>query len=138
MFLLGKGSQEAIAKEGALKIKEVDYIHAEGYSSSALKHGPFALIESGLPIIIFDIGKEHRDKNVNACQEVMSRCADVLIITDDISKSDSESSIKIEENHTFGGVLSGILIQILSYELSVKRGLNPDYPRNLAKVVTVE
>jgi glucosamine--fructose-6-phosphate aminotransferase (isomerizing) len=64
MFLLGKGNCEAIAREGALKIKEVAYIHAEGYSSSALKHGPFALIEPGLPIIIIDIGKEHREKNL--------------------------------------------------------------------------
>lgn len=138
MFLLGKGAQEAIAKEGALKIKEVAYIHAEGYSSSALKHGPFALIEPGLPIIIMDVGKEHREKNQNAYQEVKSRNADVLVITDDISKPESDEVIRIEENHSFGGLLAGILIQILSYELSVKRGYNPDYPRNLAKVVTVE
>ena len=139
MFLLGKGAQEAIAKEGALKIKEVAYIHAEGYSSSALKHGPFALIEPGLPIIIIDVGKEYREKNENAYQEIKSRGADVLMITDDISKSEGGGGvIKIEENHTFGGVLSGILIQMLSYELSVKKGFNPDYPRNLAKVVTVE
>lgn len=138
MFLLGKGAQEAIAKEGALKIKEVAYIHAEGYSSSALKHGPFALIEPSLPIIIIDVGKEHREKNQNAYQEVKSRSADVLMITDDISKPESDEVIRIEENHNFGGLLGGILIQILSYELSVKRGYNPDYPRNLAKVVTVE
>lgn len=138
MFLLGKGAQEAIAKEGALKIKEVSYIHAEGYSSSALKHGPFALIEPGLPILILDIGKEHREKNQNAYQEVKSRGADILMISDDISKEENDEIIRIEENHCFGGVLSGILIQILSYELAVKRGYNPDYPRNLAKVVTVE
>lgn len=138
MFILGKGKEEAIAKEGALKVKEVAYIHAEGYSSSALKHGPFALIEEGLPIIIIDIGKENREKNHNAWNEVKSRGADILLITDDIKMDDRENIIKIEENHTMGGVLSNIIIQIISYELAVIKNINPDYPRNLAKVVTVE
>jgi glucosamine--fructose-6-phosphate aminotransferase (isomerizing) len=138
MFILGKGKEEAIAKEGALKVKEVAYIHAEGYSSSALKHGPFALIEEGTPIIIIDIGKENRDKNHNALNEVKSRGVDILLITDDIKMNDGENIIKIEENHTMGGVLSNIIIQIISYELALIRNINPDYPRNLAKVVTVE
>ena len=138
IFILGKGKEEAIAKEGALKIKEVAYIHAEGYSSSALKHGPFALIESGTPIIIIDIGIESREKNKNAYNEVKSRHADVLLITDDIGLSNEDQVIKIKDNHTFGGILSNIIIQMISYELSLKKGFNPDFPRNLAKVVTVE
>lgn len=138
MFILGKGKEEAIAREGALKVKEVAYIHAEGYSSSALKHGPFALIEEGLPIIIIDIGKENREKNNNALNEVKSRGADILLITDDKNINDGENIIKIEENHTLGGVLSNIIIQIISYELALIKNINPDYPRNLAKVVTVE
>ena len=138
IFILGKGKEEAIAKEGALKIKEVAYIHAEGYSSSALKHGPFALIESGTPIIIIDIGIENREKNKNAYNEVKSRHADVLLITDDIGVLNEDQVIKIKENHTFGGILSNIIIQMISYELSLKKGFNPDFPRNLAKVVTVE
>jgi glucosamine--fructose-6-phosphate aminotransferase (isomerizing) len=140
MFLLGKGYCEAIAREGALKIKEVAYIHAEGYSSSALKHGPFALIEDGLPIIIIDIGKDNREKNQNALEEVKSRGADIWLITDNINiQENSEYFLtQIPENNTFGSLIASAIIQILSYKLAIKRGYNPDYPRNLAKVVTVE
>lgn len=139
MFLLGKGKEEYIAKEGALKLKEVSYIHAEGYSSSALKHGPFALIEPGLPIIILDVGTEHREKNQNAYNEVKSRNADILFITDENYEGLLEENvIKIETNHNFGGILANIILQILSYEISLLKNIHPDYPRNLAKVVTVE
>ena len=143
MFLLGKGGNEAIAKEGALKLKEIAYIHAEGYSSSALKHGPFALIEPGLPIILFDLGENHRDKNRNAYQEVLARNAMVCRITDDNDYSrnsdvDNETDFIIEKNQTFGGVMANIVVQLLSYYLALELGYNPDFPRNLAKVVTVE
>jgi glucosamine--fructose-6-phosphate aminotransferase (isomerizing) len=137
LFILGKGAQEAIAKEGALKIKEITYIHAEGYSSSALKHGPFALIEQKLPIILMDIGEEHRDKNRNAYQEMIAREADVLVITDN-SISPYPQKMVIDKNNTFGGILANICLQLVSYQIAVKKGYNPDYPRNLAKVVTVE
>jgi glucosamine--fructose-6-phosphate aminotransferase (isomerizing) len=135
MFILGKGRDEAIAKEGSLKLKEIAYIHAEGYSSSALKHGPFALIENGLPIIILDINDEYRDKNRNAYQEVSARNAFVLKITD---INESDNSLIIEKNATFGGLLANIYIQLLSYYLALSQNYNPDFPRNLAKVVTVE
>jgi len=145
MFLLGKSYCEAIAREGALKIKEVAYVHAEGYSSSALKHGPFALIEEGLPIIILDIGKEFREKNQNVIEEVKSRGADIWILTDDISRTTKSENDEpnmhithLPENNTFGSIIAGVIIQYFSYELALKRGYNPDYPRNLAKVVTVE
>jgi glucosamine--fructose-6-phosphate aminotransferase (isomerizing) len=138
LFILGKGKEEAIAKEGALKIKEIAYVHAEGYSSSALKHGPFALIESGTPIIIIDVGIENREKNRNTCNELKSRDADILFITDDTRCVNGENTIKIKENHTFGGILSNIIIQMISYELSLLKNINPDFPRNLAKVITVE
>jgi len=140
MFLLGKGCCEAIAREGALKIKEVAYIHAEGYSSSALKHGPFALIEEGLPIIIIDIGNEYREKNKNAMEEVKSRGADIWLLTDDktIKSNENVYVTNIIENNTFGALHAGIVIQYFSYKMALKRGYNPDYPRNLAKVVTVE
>ena len=132
MFLLGKGKEEAIAKEGALKIKEVTYIHAEGYSSSALKHGPFALIEDKTPIIIFDVDDEHRDKNRNAYEEIKARNAYVVRI------SDIEGELVIERNKTFGGLLANVYVQLISYYVALEKGNNPDYPRNLAKVVTVE
>ena len=132
-FILGKGKNEAIAKEGALKIKEIAYIHAEGFSSSSLKHGPFALIEENLPIIILDVDDENREKNRNAYQEILARNAFILRISDNI-----EGELKIDKNVTFGGVISNIYIQLLSYQLSVQQGYNPDFPKNLAKVVTVE
>jgi glucosamine--fructose-6-phosphate aminotransferase (isomerizing) len=132
-FILGKGKNEAIAKEGALKIKEIAYIHAEGFSSSSLKHGPFALIEENLPILILDVDDENREKNKNAYQEIMARNAFIMRISDT-----SEGELKIDKNVTFGGVIANIYIQLLSYTLSVQKGYNPDFPKNLAKVVTVE
>lgn len=126
LFVLGKGPSEAVAKEGALKIKEVTYIHAEGYSSSALKHGPFGLLEPGLPVILLDVHPEYRDKMENVKQEVSARGAYVIHITD------------IPPNSTFGSLLANLYLQIMSYYISVKKGFDPDYPRNLAKVVTVE
>jgi glucosamine--fructose-6-phosphate aminotransferase (isomerizing) len=137
MFILGKGRDEAIAKEGSLKLKEIAYIHAEGYSSSALKHGPFALIEPELPIIILDINDEYRDKNRNAFQEVSARNAFVLKITD-VLEADCEESLVIEKNASFGGLLANVYIQLISYYLALLQNYNPDFPRNLAKVVTVE
>jgi len=141
MFLLGKGQEEAIAKEGALKLKEVAYIHAEGYSSSALKHGPFALITPGLPIVLLDINEIHRDKIQNAYQEVMAREAYVLRISDDHRHNLDEgpsSILLVDKNPTFGGILANVCVQLLSYYIAVEKGYNPDFPRNLAKVVTVE
>ena len=140
LFLLGKGSQEAIAKEGALKIKEVTYIHAEGYSSSSLKHGTFALIENVLPILILDVGEEYRDKNQNAYQEVLTRGAKVLLIRDtgNGSGSGNGNDLLVDKNKTFGGLLANVYLQMISYLISIRKGYNPDYPRNLAKVVTVE
>jgi glutamine---fructose-6-phosphate transaminase (isomerizing) len=141
MFLLGKGQEEAIAKEGALKLKEVAYIHAEGYSSSALKHGPFALITPGLPIVLLDVNEIHRDKIQNAYQEVMAREAYVLRISDnhrDKTESRLSSILLVDKNPTFGGILANVCVQLLSYYIAVEKGYNPDFPRNLAKVVTVE
>ena len=143
MFLLSKGQNESIAKEGSLKIKEVTYIHSEGYSSAALKHGPFALIKKGLPIIIIDCDKKHRNKTLNAAYETYTRNAELFIITDrresyaKLNLSE-ENIINIETNDSYNGLLANIIIQILSYELSIHFGNNPDFPRNLAKVVTVE
>lgn len=138
MFILGKGSQEAIAKEGSLKIKEIAYIHAEGYSSSALKHGAFALIENGLPIILLDIGEEYREKNQNAYEEILSRKGDILRICDYNFMECQQNYLIVDHNPTFGGVLANVYLQWISFLLALKLGNHPDYPRNLAKVVTVE
>lgn len=143
VFLLGKGQNESIAKEGSLKIKEVTYLHAEGYSSSALKHGPFALIQKGLPIIIIDTDEKHRDKTLNAVFETLTRDAELFIITNKPENYKkvpipSEQIFVIEYNENYHGLLANIILQLLSYELAVYFENNPDYPRNLAKVVTVE
>lgn len=136
VFILGKGKEFAIAKEGALKIKEISYIHAEGYSSSALKHGPFALIENNLPVIILDIGEKYREKNRNVYEELKSRKARIIFITDE--KSGLENEILVDKNEIFGGLLANVCIQLLSYYKAISKKINPDFPRNLAKVVSVE
>jgi len=140
MFLLGKGSDEFIAKEGALKIKEISYIHSEGYSSSSLKHGPFALLDENFPVIILNMDQTHRAKTLNCYQEVSSRNAPVLLITNDVSISSEVSCdiIYVPENKSYASLLGIIPIQLLAYHLSINKGINPDKPKNLAKVVTVE
>jgi glucosamine--fructose-6-phosphate aminotransferase (isomerizing) len=140
MFLLGKGSDEFIAKEGALKIKEISYIHSEGYSSSSLKHGPFALLDENFPVIILNMEQTHRAKTLNCYQEVSSRNAPVLLITNDMSISREVSCdiIYVPENKSYASLIGIIPIQILAYHLSINKGINPDKPKNLAKVVTVE
>ena len=117
-FLLGRGQNYALAREGSLKIKEISYIHAEAYELSELKHGPFSLLTEKTPVII--IGDEDTD---NCYNEVKTRGSPVILIN----------------SKTFGGnpMTFVIILQILAYELSIHRGINPDRPRNLAKVVTV-
>lgn len=151
-FLLGKGMGEGTSREGALKIKEIAYIHTEGYSSSALKHGPFALLEKDFPVILFVPNDEHFAKNYNALQEVASRGASILCIhnsvdglNDEFGQQDVVSlfdsvkhSLCVPFNKTFQSLINIIPIQMLAYKLSVSKGINPDTPKNLAKVVTVE
>ena len=140
MFLLGKGSDEYIAKEGSLKIKEISYIHSEGYSSSSLKHGPFALLDENMPVVIFNLDQTHRAKTINCCQEVASRNSPIILITNthDNMQGINCETVLIPENKTYGSLLGVVPIQFLAYYLSVERGINPDKPKNLAKVVTVE
>jgi glucosamine--fructose-6-phosphate aminotransferase (isomerizing) len=140
MFLLGKGSDEYIAKEGSLKIKEISYIHSEGYSSSSLKHGPFALLDEEFPVIILNLDQTHRAKTINCYQEVKSRNSPVIMISNDISILEEITSdvIFVPENKSYASLLGIIPIQLMAYYLSVNKGINPDKPKNLAKVVTVE
>ena len=140
MFLLGKGSDEFIAKEGSLKIKEISYIHAEGYSASSLKHGPFALLDENFPVIILNLDQTHRYKILNCYEEVSSRNAPILFLTNDssiINEIDCDYLV-IPENKSYSSLLGMIPIQLLAYFLSINKGINPDKPKNLAKVVTVE
>jgi glucosamine--fructose-6-phosphate aminotransferase (isomerizing) len=136
-FILGKGKSESIAKEGALKIKEITYIHCEGYSTSSLKHGPFALLNENFPVIIIAPNDINYSKSENAYEEIKSRHSPILFITDK-KNQDKENVLYIPENKTFRDLLSVIPIQLLAYHLAISKGINPDTPRNLAKVVTVE
>ena len=140
MFLLGKGSDEYIAKEGALKIKEISYIHSEGYSSSSLKHGPFALLDEHFPVIILNLDQTHRAKTINCYQEVSSRNSPIIMISNDVSIGQDVDCdvIYVPENKTYASLLGLIPIQLLAYYISINKGINPDKPKNLAKVVTVE
>ena len=139
LFLLGKGTDEFIAKEGSLKIKEISYIHSEGYSASSLKHGPFALLDKKFPTIIINCHDEHTTKVLNCFEEVHSRNSPIIIITNNNLDLKKECNIiKINKNNSYGSLLAIIPLQLLAYYLSINRGINPDIPKNLAKVVTVE
>ena len=134
-FIIGKEKAEYVADEGSLKIKEVSYIHSESYSSSSLKHGPFALLEKNFPVILLCPQDKFLSKNLNAYEEIKSRNATIITISNNLT---CDNNILIPYNETFNHLLMIIPLQILAYELSIKRNLNPDMPRNLAKVVTVE
>jgi glucosamine--fructose-6-phosphate aminotransferase (isomerizing) len=141
MLLLGRGSMKFIADEGALKIKEICYIHAEGYAGGSLKHGPFAMLDKDTVVILVAPVDEHFQKMMNAAEEIAARHARILLITTPLIKCKKdlfESIITVPLNTSFQGVLSIIPIQLLAYEIAVRKGYNPDFPRNLAKVVTVD
>jgi glucosamine--fructose-6-phosphate aminotransferase (isomerizing) len=140
MFVLGKGYAEAIAREGALKIKEITYLHAEGYPGGALKHGPFALIEQDTPVVLVILDDEHANHMRTAAEEVRARGARTIIITDRASLADhvAHDTIVIPKDGTLAGLLATVPLQLIAYELAVLKGINPDKPRNLAKAVTVD
>jgi glutamine---fructose-6-phosphate transaminase (isomerizing) len=142
LFLLGRQMGMPIALEGALKIKEVSYLHAEGYSGGALKHGPFALIEIGTPVIILAYRDEYRAKMHITAEEVRARGARVILITDlleeEIPKGVYEGVFRVNHSGYLSSLLSIIPLQYLAYRLSVELGYNPDFPKNLAKSVTVD
>jgi len=140
IFVLGKGSMEHVSKEMSLKLKEICYIHAEGYSGTALKHGPFALLQSGYPVILL-INQENRAKMWNAYKEIETRGANILVISeiDELGEEiENDRCIVVPENKELQEIIYMTVLQHICYRLSLKRGINPDKPRNLAKVVTVE
>jgi glucosamine--fructose-6-phosphate aminotransferase (isomerizing) len=131
LFLIGKGTDEVIAKEGALKLKEISYIHAEGFSSSSLKHGPFALLDENMPVVLLDLVGANL---MNTYHEVQSRNSPILYIT---NRENEKANIIIPKNKMFASLLGIIPLQLLAYYISIHKGINPDKPKNLAKVVTV-
>lgn len=137
IFIIGKDEGYSISREAALKIKEISYIHAEAYPASSLKHGPFGLLEEGFPVILIDIGNENRSKMLNVFNEIECRKADIYTISDDTNLK-RENTFIIDSESNLNYLLSIIPLQFLSFYLSVSKNINPDFPRNLAKVVTVE
>lgn len=139
---LGRGYNFPVALEGALKLKEISYIHAEGYPAAEMKHGPIALIDENMPVVVIATNKIHYEKIVTNVQEVKARKGVIIAIVnegDTIIKSMSDYVISIPETEEiFSPMLSVIPTQLLAYHIAVMRGCNVDQPRNLAKSVTVE
>ena len=135
-FLLGTDQCEAIAKEGSLKIKEIGYVHAEGYSTGALKHGPYSLIVPGTPVIVITIDNENYKQNNSVIEEIKSREGYVVKITDKQDKCKSDIVIKIPKNEIFNSLLAVIPLQLIAYEVAILKGHNPDRPKNLCKTVS--
>tara|TARA_A100001011_G_scaffold59339_1_gene58858 strand:+ start:2711 stop:4528 length:1818 start_codon:yes stop_codon:yes gene_type:complete len=139
---LGRGLSFPIAMEGALKLKELSYIHAEGYAAGEMKHGPLALIEDGMPVIVLAPKDRFYEKTISNMQEVIARGGKVFMITDDTSETMSENirfKFQIPKtNSSINSFLLTIPIQFLAYHVALLKNCDIDKPRNLAKSVTVE
>ncbi len=142
MLYLGRGYNFPVALEGALKLKEISYIHAEGYPAAEMKHGPIALIDEEMPVIFIATSKGPYPKVVSNIQEVKARKGKIIAIVtegDTTVKELADYTIEIPETmEPFVPLLSVVPLQLLSYHIAVMRGCNVDQPRNLAKSVTVE
>lgn len=140
IFYIGRGIDEAAAREGALKLKEISYIHSESYAAGELKHGPIALIEDNITVISIITDGKLVDKTISNIQEVISRGAKTLVVTNqDIDINMFDEVFIIPLTHPYiSTILSVIPLQLLSYYITKEKGLNVDKPRNLAKSVTVE
>ncbi|MEA1785646.1 glutamine--fructose-6-phosphate transaminase (isomerizing) [Arenibacter sp. GZD96] len=139
---LGRGYNFPVALEGALKLKEISYIHAEGYPAAEMKHGPIALIDEQMPVIIIATKKGHYDKVVSNIQEIKSRNGKIIAVVtegDEQVRDLADHVIEIPDTlESLTPLLTTIPLQLLSYHIAVMRGCNVDQPRNLAKSVTVE
>jgi len=143
VLYLGRGTNYPIALEGALKLKEISYIHAEGYAAGEMKHGPIALIDEAVPIICIAPSDDLFEKTVSNIQEVMTRGGKVIAFSDShgakrLSKG-AEAVISLPAVDAFvSPILYAIPVQLLAYHVAVLKGTDVDQPRNLAKSVTVE
>jgi len=141
-MFLGRGYSYPIAMEGALKLKELSYIHAEGYPAGEMKHGPLALIEDGIPVVILAPKDRYFEKTISNMQEVIARGGKVLLITDDDAEIISENiRFKFQipkSNEQLNSFLMTIPLQLLAYHVALLKNYDIDKPRNLAKSVTVE
>ena len=141
-LFLGRGYNFPTALEGALKLKEISYIHAEGYPAAEMKHGPIALVDKNMPVVVIATKKGFYEKVVSNIQEIKSREGKIISIVtkgDTDVKKLSDDFIEIPEcEELFAPILASIPLQLLSYHIALLRGCNVDQPRNLAKSVTVE
>ncbi len=142
MLYIGRGYCFPVALEGALKLKEISYIHAEGYPAAEMKHGPIALIDDNMPVVVIGIRDKSYEKIVSNIQEIKARKGIVIAIVsegDEQIASMADHIIEVPStNIIFSALLSVIPLQLFSYHIAVLRGCNIDQPRNLAKSVTVE
>ncbi len=143
VLFLGRGLMYPLAMEGALKLKEISYIHAEGYASGELKHGPIALIDKHMPVVVMAPKDTVFDKTVSNMQEVMARKGKVILVSDDDGIAEAEdgvwSTIRMPHIHpSLAPILYSVPAQLLAYHTAVAKGTDVDQPRNLAKSVTVE
>jgi glucosamine--fructose-6-phosphate aminotransferase (isomerizing) len=137
LFILGKENYVSVAKEGALKMKEIGYIHAEGYSSAALKHGPYALLSPGFPVILLSPKDASFVRNQGVFDELKSRDALVIGISDCELSEAYDYRIRVPTGG-YTEILMNVVLQLIAYYLSLEKGINPDYPRNIAKVLSTD
>ncbi|MBO9531343.1 MAG: glutamine--fructose-6-phosphate transaminase (isomerizing) [Acinetobacter oleivorans] len=141
-LFLGRGTNYPIALEGALKLKEISYIHAEGYAAGELKHGPLALVDNEMPIVILAPNDEMLDKLKSNMEEVQARGGELFVFADEnsgINGKDRQHVVHIPAvNEWLAPIVYSVPVQLLSYHVAVLRGTDVDQPRNLAKSVTVE
>jgi glucosamine--fructose-6-phosphate aminotransferase (isomerizing) len=139
---LGRGYNFPVALEGALKLKEISYIHAEGYPAAEMKHGPIALINAEMPVVVIATNSPTYEKVVSNIQEIKSRKGKVIAIVtegDEVASKIADYSIVIPDTvECLVPILATIPLQLLSYHIAVAKGCDVDQPRNLAKSVTVE
>ncbi|MBC7658625.1 MAG: glutamine--fructose-6-phosphate transaminase (isomerizing) [Chitinophagaceae bacterium] len=142
-LFIGRGMSSVIALEGALKLKEISYIHAEGYAAGELKHGPIALVDKQIPIVAIAPHDRYYEKTLSNVEEICAREGQVYGIGDDKDQRLKEICVQVipcpsVKNPVFQAILSTVGVQFLAYHIAVKRGTDVDQPRNLAKSVTVE
>ncbi|MBF0188718.1 MAG: SIS domain-containing protein, partial [Magnetococcales bacterium] len=141
-LFLGRGSCFPIALEGALKLKEISYIHAEGYAAGEMKHGPIALIDDDLPVVVLAPKGRLLEKTVSNLEEVKARGGRVVVIStkgEESASTVSDYSIPLVDTGEFSApILMVVPLQLLAYHIAVHKGTDVDQPRNLAKSVTVE
>ena len=139
---LGRGFNFPVALEGALKLKEISYIHAEGYPAAEMKHGPIALIDENMPVVVVATNMSAHDKIISNIQEIKARKGRIIAIiseSDTVIEAMAEHVIRIPDTEeALTPLLSVIPLQLLAYHIAVRLGRNVDQPRNLAKSVTVE